>query len=76
MWVRGEKLPVDFKNRLIYHVGPDDPVCDGVVRPADPIIATPMDKFNPSPSQSIPAERRCTKPGQRRGGRKLRIFLS
>ncbi|HUN93046.1 MAG TPA: fumarate hydratase [Burkholderiaceae bacterium] len=42
---RGEKLPVDFKNRVIYYVGPVDPVRDEVVGPAGPTTATRMDKF-------------------------------
>ncbi len=42
---RGEKLPVDFKDRFIYYVGPVDPVRDEVVGPAGPTTATRMDKF-------------------------------
>jgi fumarate hydratase class I len=42
---RGEKLPVDFKNRFIYYVGPVDPVRDEVMGPAGPTTATRMDKF-------------------------------
>ena len=42
---RGEKLPVDFSNRVIYYVGPVDPVRDEVVGPAGPTTATRMDKF-------------------------------
>jgi fumarate hydratase, class I len=42
---RGEKLPVDFRNRFIYYVGPVDPVRDEVVGPAGPTTATRMDKF-------------------------------
>ncbi|MBQ9259104.1 MAG: fumarate hydratase [Neisseriaceae bacterium] len=41
----GEKLPVDFTNRLIYYVGPVDPVRDEAVGPAGPTTATRMDKF-------------------------------
>lgn len=41
----GESLPVDFKNRVIYYVGPVDPVGDEVVGPAGPTTATRMDKF-------------------------------
>jgi fumarate hydratase class I len=37
MLAKGEKLPVDFKNRVIYYVGPVDP--------AGPTTATRMDKF-------------------------------
>ncbi|HET7200126.1 MAG TPA: FumA C-terminus/TtdB family hydratase beta subunit, partial [Burkholderiales bacterium] len=45
MLARGEKLPVDFSNRVIYYVGPVDPVKDEVVGPAGPTTATRMDKF-------------------------------
>lgn len=41
----GEELPVDFTNRLIYYVGPVDPVRDEVIGPAGPTTATRMDKF-------------------------------
>ncbi len=42
---KGETLPVDFKGRFIYYVGPVDPVRDEVVGPAGPTTATRMDKF-------------------------------
>jgi fumarate hydratase, class I len=42
---KGEKLPVDFTNRVIYYVGPVDPVRNEVVGPAGPTTATRMDKF-------------------------------
>ena len=42
---KGEKLPVDFTNRVIYYVGPVDPVRDEVVGPAGPTTAIRMDKF-------------------------------
>ena len=42
---RGEKLPVDFKGRFIYYVGPVDAVRDEVIGPAGPTTATRMDKF-------------------------------
>ena len=45
MLAKGEKLPVDFKGRFIYYVGPVDPVRDEVVGPAGPTTATRMDKF-------------------------------
>ena len=41
----GEKLPVDFTNKMIYYVGPVDPVRDEIVGPAGPTTATRMDKF-------------------------------
>jgi fumarate hydratase class I len=45
MLARGEPLPVDFRNRVIYYVGPVDPVRDEVMGPAGPTTATRMDKF-------------------------------
>ena len=45
MLASGQKLPVDFANRVIYYVGPVDPVRDEVVGPAGPTTATRMDKF-------------------------------
>lgn len=43
----GKPLPegVDFTNRIIYYVGPVDPVAGEVVGPAGPTTATRMDKF-------------------------------
>ena len=45
MLARGEPLPVDFTGRVIYYVGPVDPVAGEVVGPAGPTTATRMDKF-------------------------------
>ncbi|GAP34577.1 fumarate hydratase class I, aerobic [Piscinibacter sakaiensis] len=45
MLAKGETLPVSFTNRVIYYVGPVDPVRDEVVGPAGPTTATRMDKF-------------------------------
>ncbi|HCL86189.1 MAG TPA: fumarate hydratase [Comamonadaceae bacterium] len=45
MLASGQPLPVDFTNRVIYYVGPVDPVRDEVVGPAGPTTATRMDKF-------------------------------
>ena len=45
MLEKGETLPVDFTNRVIYYVGPVDPVRDEVMGPAGPTTATRMDKF-------------------------------
>ena len=45
MAARGESLPVDFTNRLIYYVGPVDPVRNEVLGPAGPTTATRMDRF-------------------------------
>ena len=41
----GEQLPVEFKGRIIYYVGPVDPVGEEVVGPAGPTTATRMDAF-------------------------------
>jgi len=43
----GQPLPdgLDFRNRVIYYVGPVDPVKDEAVGPAGPTTATRMDKF-------------------------------
>ena len=45
MLAKGEPLPVDFRGRVIYYVGPVDPIGDEVVGPAGPTTATRMDKF-------------------------------
>jgi fumarate hydratase class I len=45
MLAKGEPLPVDFKNRVIYYVGPVDPVGDEAVGPAGPTTSTRMDGF-------------------------------
>ena len=47
LYAKGEGLPpgVDFTNRVIYYVGPVDPVRDEAVGPAGPTTATRMDKF-------------------------------
>ena len=45
MLANGESLPVSFANRVIYYVGPVDPVRDEVMGPAGPTTATRMDKF-------------------------------
>ncbi len=42
---KGEELPVDFKGRVIYYVGPVDPVGEEIVGPAGPTTATRMDSF-------------------------------
>ena len=42
---RGEKLPFDLKGKVIYYVGPVDPVRDEVVGPAGPTTSSRMDKF-------------------------------
>jgi fumarate hydratase class I len=47
LYASGKGLPegVDFTNRVIYYVGPVDPVRDEAVGPAGPTTATRMDKF-------------------------------
>ena len=45
MLAKGEALPVDFRGRAIYYVGPVDPVMGEVMGPAGPTTATRMDKF-------------------------------
>ncbi len=45
MLAKGEKLPVDFTNRVIYYVGPVAAVRDEVIGPAGPTTSTRMDKF-------------------------------
>jgi len=37
---QGKALPVDFRNRVIYYVGPVDPVGNEVVGPAGPTTAS------------------------------------
>jgi len=44
---QGQQLPVEFKDRFIYYVGPVDATKDEVVGPAGPTTATRMDKFTP-----------------------------
>ena len=47
LFAAGQPLPegVDFTNRVIYYVGPVDPVRDEVVGPAGPTTSTRMDKY-------------------------------
>jgi len=47
LFAEGAPLPegVDFTNRVIYYVGPVDPVRDEVVGPAGPTTSTRMDKY-------------------------------
>ena len=45
MLAAGDPLPVDFRDRFIYYVGPVDPVGDEVVGPAGPTTATRMDGY-------------------------------
>ncbi len=41
----GQPLPLDFRGRFIYYVGPVDAVRDEAVGPAGPTTASRMDKF-------------------------------
>ncbi len=41
----GKPLPVDFRGKFIYYVGPVDPIPGEAVGPAGPTTATRMDKF-------------------------------
>jgi fumarate hydratase class I len=41
----GKGLPIDLRGRVIYYVGPVDPVRGEAVGPAGPTTATRMDKF-------------------------------
>lgn len=45
MLAAGESLPVDFRNRAIYYVGPVDAVAGEAVGPAGPTTSTRMDRF-------------------------------
>ncbi|MBV6273547.1 fumarate hydratase [Alcaligenaceae bacterium CGII-47] len=45
MLQRGESVPVEFRDRVIYYVGPVNPVRDEVVGPAGPTTSTRMDAF-------------------------------
>lgn len=42
----GQTLPVEFRDRAIYYVGPVDPVGDEVVGPAGPTTSTRMDGYS------------------------------
>lgn len=46
MMRRGEPLPVSLENRLIYYVGPVDPVRGEAVGPAGPTTANRMDRYS------------------------------
>lgn len=41
----GDPLPIALEGRVIYYVGPVDPVGDEIVGPAGPTTATRMDRF-------------------------------
>ncbi len=46
MRAAGQPLPVDFRDRAIYYVGPVDAVGDEVVGPAGPTTSTRMDRYS------------------------------
>ncbi|NHF74469.1 fumarate hydratase [Paracoccus xiamenensis] len=46
MLAAGEELPVSFRDRAIYYVGPVDPVGDEIVGPAGPTTSTRMDRYS------------------------------
>ena len=69
-WPRAKSLPVDFKGRVIYYVGPVDPVREEVVGPAGPTTATRMDKFFGHDAEPRPA-RLGGQGGARRGGHRF-----
>lgn len=46
MLAAGQSLPVEFRNRAIYYVGPVDPVGNEVVGPAGPTTSTRMDRYS------------------------------
>ncbi|WP_298858149.1 fumarate hydratase [uncultured Paracoccus sp.] len=46
MLAAGQPLPVEFRDRAIYYVGPVDPVGNEVVGPAGPTTSTRMDRYS------------------------------
>ena len=48
MLAKGEPLPVDFRGRVIYYVGPVDPVRDEVVGPAGPTTSSRTGSTGPT----------------------------
>lgn len=44
---KGEELPVDIKNKIIYYVGPCPPIENEIIGPAGPTTAARMDKYTP-----------------------------
>lgn len=42
---RGERLPVDLRDKAIYYVGPVNPVRDEVIGPAGPTTSTRVDRY-------------------------------
>ena len=52
---RASRCRSTSRNRVIYYVGPVDPVRDEVVGPAGPTTATRMDKFTEHDARARPA---------------------
>lgn len=52
MLANGEPLPFSLKNRVIYYVGPVDPVGNEVVGPAGPTTSTRMDGIHANDARS------------------------
>ena len=46
MLAAGQELPVSFRDRAIYYVGPVDAVGDEIVGPAGPTTSTRMDRYS------------------------------
>ncbi len=44
---KGNELPFDIKNKIIYYVGPCPPKENEIIGPAGPTTATRMDKYTP-----------------------------
>jgi fumarase (EC 4.2.1.2) len=74
MLARGETLPVDFTNRVIYYVGPVDPVRDEVMGPAGPDHRYPHGQIHRDHARTDRADchdrQRRTRPGGDRGDQK------
>jgi len=45
---RGEELPFNLKNKIIYYVGPCPPIENEIIGPAGPTTAARMDKYTPA----------------------------
>jgi fumarate hydratase class I len=80
MLAKGEALPVDFTNRVIYYVGPVDPVGDEVVGPAGPTTATRMDKFTEmmlaETWSDLDGRQSRARPGRDRSDQEAQVSLS
>ena len=70
MLAKGKKLPVDFTNRVIYYVGPVDPVGQEVVGPAGPTTATRISCWTARDPPS--SRRRRSMTGRKQPGRRMR----